>query len=398
MRRINKVFLLAAAIAMVGMTTMEMAYADSWETLAPETKPSARYGHIMVELDDTVYIFGGMTADRSSKGASSELWKWDKAANKWVAVTPAASPPERHSHSATTSDKTETNKMYVFNGAKSDGSLHSDIWSYNPATMKWETEAFSGNAPAARSQHSTVKLSDGRIMLFGGLLENDATDENAYIYDPSTGNWVIAGATFPDGYRYGQSMISASGKVYVFGGQGPDGATNSMWAYDPADDYWQLLSQAIAPLPRLNHAVAISGNLMWIFGGQDENGLEFPETWEYYISENTWEMRPMMPAPLTRTAAAVLPSQKKFTNRKVQTMLFGGKSVSSPIDTTYRYTANADLGDVNADGFVDLRDAVLALQIVIGLNKSGSIDADVNGDGEIGMEEVIFILQEIAIF
>lgn len=59
-------------------------------------------------------------------------------------------------------------------------------------------------------------------------------------------------------------------------------------------------------------------------------------------------------------------------------------------------------GDINGDGNVDLVDAVIALQVISGMNPSGirtdytSSGTDVNGDGRISMEEVIYILQRIS--
>ena len=59
------------------------------------------------------------------------------------------------------------------------------------------------------------------------------------------------------------------------------------------------------------------------------------------------------------------------------------------------------VGDINGDGAVDLRDAVVALQTLSGVIPAGirndyaSSGADVNGDGKIGMVEVIFILQSL---
>jgi YD repeat-containing protein len=54
-------------------------------------------------------------------------------------------------------------------------------------------------------------------------------------------------------------------------------------------------------------------------------------------------------------------------------------------------------GDVNGDGVVDLRDAILILQILAKLANTGSdAGADVNADGRIGMAEAIFILQKAA--
>jgi hypothetical protein len=54
-------------------------------------------------------------------------------------------------------------------------------------------------------------------------------------------------------------------------------------------------------------------------------------------------------------------------------------------------------GDINGDGFVTLIDAIIALKGLIGTGPAW-VDkgADVNGDGKIGMAEVIYILQKAA--
>ncbi|MFC1857034.1 DUF1566 domain-containing protein [Thermodesulfobacteriota bacterium] len=58
-------------------------------------------------------------------------------------------------------------------------------------------------------------------------------------------------------------------------------------------------------------------------------------------------------------------------------------------------------GDINADEVVDLKDAVIVLQILSGMNPSVTPslnitpDADISGDGKLGIEEVIYILRII---
>lgn len=54
-------------------------------------------------------------------------------------------------------------------------------------------------------------------------------------------------------------------------------------------------------------------------------------------------------------------------------------------------------GDIDGDGFADLGDAVLGLQIIAGAEPEWDVIIDdVNGDGRIGLEEVIYIFQWIA--
>ncbi len=55
-------------------------------------------------------------------------------------------------------------------------------------------------------------------------------------------------------------------------------------------------------------------------------------------------------------------------------------------------------GDVNSDEHVDLKDAVLALQVMDGMSPSipDGRDGDVNNDDKIGLEEAVYILQKTA--
>ncbi len=56
-----------------------------------------------------------------------------------------------------------------------------------------------------------------------------------------------------------------------------------------------------------------------------------------------------------------------------------------------------DAGDINADGNVDIRDAMLALKILSGMNPGYVYPgADINGDKRISIDEVFFILQTVS--
>lgn len=54
-------------------------------------------------------------------------------------------------------------------------------------------------------------------------------------------------------------------------------------------------------------------------------------------------------------------------------------------------------GDINTDQRVDLKDAILALQVTAGFSVSDADkEKDISGDGKIGLAEAIFILRELA--
>jgi hypothetical protein len=55
-------------------------------------------------------------------------------------------------------------------------------------------------------------------------------------------------------------------------------------------------------------------------------------------------------------------------------------------------------GDINADGKVDLADAIIALQVLSNITKveQFSAEGDMNSDGKIGLQEAIYIMQKAA--
>ena len=62
------------------------------------------------------------------------------------------------------------------------------------------------------------------------------------------------------------------------------------------------------------------------------------------------------------------------------------------------YTIESSHGDVNGDSYINLKDAILGLQIMIGMLQENpvSMSADVDGDDTIGLVDIIYILQKIA--
>ncbi|MCP4457780.1 MAG: hypothetical protein GY816_07120, partial [Cytophagales bacterium] len=54
-------------------------------------------------------------------------------------------------------------------------------------------------------------------------------------------------------------------------------------------------------------------------------------------------------------------------------------------------------GDVDNCDCIDLKDAILALKVLAGFNEDNiNADADINSDGKIGMEEVVYTLQKVS--
>jgi uncharacterized delta-60 repeat protein len=104
-----------------------------------------------------------------------------------------------------------------------------------------------------------------------------------------------------------------------------------------------------------------------------------------------------IPRAMTRLAAPLAPS----TGYRWQVIARSAFGPSTGPEWTFT-TGNILVGDVDDDKAVNLLDAILALQALGGLNPAtirtdyAASGCDVNDDGEIGLEEVIYILQKAA--
>lgn len=87
------------------------------------------------------------------------------------------------------------------------------------------------------------------------------------------------------------------------------------------------------------------------------------------------------------------------TSRSPETNMICGTNVGKlAIPSRFAFAGPLPLpGDSNHDGFVDLTDTVLILQVLGGFTPSQAvfIDADVDGDGKLGIAEVIYSLQRL---
>ena len=73
----------------------------------------------------------------------------------------------------------------------------------------------------------------------------------------------------------------------------------------------------------------------------------------------------------------------------------------SPVTIIFATGTGAGIpGDINGDGAVDLKDAIVVLRVLAGINTTelrpnyAASGADVNGNGKVGMEELVYILSK----
>jgi N-acetylneuraminic acid mutarotase len=120
----------------------------------------------------------------------------------------------------------------------------------------------------ARAYHTATLLSDGRVLVTGGLSEGSTQNPgpplaSAEIYDPKTAVWNATGAMSSSraGHR---AMLLASGEVLVLGG-------SAVFAelYDPARGNWRAAAGPVQPHRAGFSATLLASGKVLVAGGFD---------------------------------------------------------------------------------------------------------------------------------
>ncbi len=138
-----------------------------------------------------------------------------------VTVTPVATPPvaldlggemtvARSDHASVL---LPDGRVLVIGGTDSVNVLKSSEL-FDPSTETWRA---SGDMKTARRGHSATLLTDGKVLVTGGF-DGKAALATAEIYDPSTGVWTAALGPMTSSRRFHSATLLSDGKVLIAGG------------------------------------------------------------------------------------------------------------------------------------------------------------------------------------
>ena len=169
-----------------------------------------------------------------------------------------------------------------------DNPVSSTIENQQPVTTdenKWITKA---NMPTARGYFSGAEV-DGKMYLFGGILNLSADNSNAVeAYDLETNTWTKRN-NMPEKIL-GLAVAALDGKIYTFGGRTGglySGTTlNHTYMYDPAADSWTRKKDM--PSSRAFMTASVIDGKIYTIGGSSQ-GYEGCAVVQMYEPEtDTW--------------------------------------------------------------------------------------------------------------
>jgi hypothetical protein len=137
---------------------------------------------------------------------------------------------------------------------------------YDPATGLFVA---TGSMTIARRLHTATLLSDGKVLLAGGVSPPGVSVASAELYDPTTGAFTATGSMVAARFDHTATLL-LDGTVLIVGGNAPDGTTASAELYDPGTGTFTATGPTI--IARDGHtATRLTNGKVLIAGGSGFN-------------------------------------------------------------------------------------------------------------------------------
>jgi N-acetylneuraminic acid mutarotase len=216
-----------------------------------------------------LYVHGGYTANLGLSRPTAALQRYDPKRNRWARLRPSLTARAAHAIAVI------GHRLYVAGGADATGSLRSmEIYDFNK--RRWRRGP---SFPGPARNHTTGVATAGRFYVLAG--RDSANYTAAERYDPRRRRWEKLPSLKVA--RGGIASVRLSdGRIVVFGGERlePGGTTIAeVELFDPRTRRWRLLPDMRTPRHGLGGAAL--GRRVFALEGGPTPGFAFSSTLEY---------------------------------------------------------------------------------------------------------------------
>ena len=205
----------------------------------------------------------------------------------------------------------------------------------NAASNTAGSIAATGDLTAIRFDHAAALLSDGRVLVVGGISRNGVMQPTAELFDPATGRFARVGdPQSQHGWGVMATTLS-NGKVLVAGGStGCDSPcyTASAELFDPASGTFAPAGNMTVPRAEARTVLLQTGNVLIVGGSEPNHGVQTAEL--YHPASGTFSL--VGPTHLSDVVQAVL-----LKNSRVLVVGASGADLYDP--STGRFTATGGM-------------------------------------------------------
>ncbi|WVO12632.1 hypothetical protein L204_100237 [Cryptococcus depauperatus] len=272
------------------------------------------------------------------------------------------------------------------------GAKYSSSMSFAHQVANWAGQ------PMNRVHHSAATGADGKVYLTGGL-KNDGsgiTFSDTYLFDPAGPSFSTL-PSLPSGIYHHSSILLSNGSLLVFGGAFTSQATSnvdvrpftSIYRLDTAaasPSWMEVGISGSAPEGRRGASAALNkdGTKVVLFGGASANlGNVYDDTWTLDVQSSTWEK--------TSTSGTGAGARYDFSAVAVgndQIIIYGGYSSSGPADTKL-YIFNSATNAWAADFTVAKTDSSVSQESESGVSGTNTATIGNNNGDQSGTNAVV---------
>jgi N-acetylneuraminic acid mutarotase len=240
---------------------------DSWRRVA--SMPLGLNHPTAVAHRGRVYVHGGYRGRRNLSSATAALLEYDPRRDRWRRLPAAPTPRAAHALAVV------GNRLYAAGGANADGSLRS-MEVYDFRSRRWRRGP---SFPGPPRDHTTGVASRGRFYVLAGR-EGGNNYTAAERYDPRRRRWE----RLPDMQRARGGIASVrlrDGRIVVFGGEdfGAGSTIREVELFNPRTRRWRRLADLRTPRHGLGGA-ALSNRVYAVVGGP-RPGFHFSDAIEF---------------------------------------------------------------------------------------------------------------------
>lgn len=302
---------LACAAALAIFPASAQQQSGAWTKIA--SMPQGRDEEQAVAINGKIYLIGGAWDDvkdgkRDERYTDGFMTEFDPQTNAWRERSHGL---EGLTHQGVA---VLNGKIYMVGGFA--GGHHTlpaaGVYSYDPATDKWQTLA---PLPSPMGGISLAAVG-GMIHVVGGrYMGEEGTLPVHLVYNPAGNSWHQAAPLTTSRDHAGVFVVG--GKIHLIGGRTGEATQNTAVheIYDPATDKWS--SAAPMPTGRSSVAFAEYHDMLVLAGGECKMGKTYDEVEAYDLRNDRWVKLPSLPGPRHGFAAAAA-GDKLF--------LFGGST------------------------------------------------------------------------